>query len=451
MRIKSKRLITHSFFVAGLLVLLVWLDRDQDGEPPVRDPGFPTTLDTEPRPNPRIPRPRVPLTRVAHLKLDPAGLGTRLILRGLVTTTEHAPIAGASVTLYAARQMATREFSDPLVVDTTGPDGRFEFQLDVGLTARGKSRHGIRPSLHPGGLRCDSVTYSRYAPSSRLVRRAQDRSRCSRDFRHGLLKAWLEVTSTGFGPVDERLGLETPGVRYTYFRLRQASASIEGRVFDAAEPLTTVTLEEGQRVEGRVLSETGQPVAGAALGIWSGAGLERGQFEKFLKSDSEETFSLVLERPPVRRISVQAPGYLTQNWCPEGDPTDPVEIRLKRGEGEIRGRVVDTRNRPVESFTLYLQRISPNGERSSFSQSFQNPRGTFSVLDLAAGEYQLSIRSLDRNTHMTISEGDTTVHVQKGHLSGEVIVLLIDLPATENLHPGAVRPAEVSHRTGVLC
>ena len=57
------------------------------------------------------------------------------------------------------------------------------------LTARGKSRHGIRPSLHPGGLRCDSVTYSRYAPSSRLVRRAQERSRCSRDFHHGLLTA----------------------------------------------------------------------------------------------------------------------------------------------------------------------------------------------------------------------------------------------------------------------
>ena len=33
------------------------------------------------------------------------------------------------------------------------------------LAARGKSRHGIRPSLHPGGLRCYRLTYSRYAPS----------------------------------------------------------------------------------------------------------------------------------------------------------------------------------------------------------------------------------------------------------------------------------------------
>ena len=66
--------------------------------------------------------------------------------------------------------------------------GLFAYALPMTiLTARGKSRHGIRPSLHPGGLRCDSVTYSRYAPSERLVRRAQERSRCSRDFHHGLL------------------------------------------------------------------------------------------------------------------------------------------------------------------------------------------------------------------------------------------------------------------------
>ena len=57
------------------------------------------------------------------------------------------------------------------------------------LTARGKSPHGIRPSLHRRGRRCDSGTYSRYARRKRLVRRAQDRSRCSRDFHHGLLRS----------------------------------------------------------------------------------------------------------------------------------------------------------------------------------------------------------------------------------------------------------------------
>ena len=50
------------------------------------------------------------------------------------------------------------------------------------LTARGTSRHS---TVHE--RRCDSGTYSRYAPESRLVRRAQERFRCSRDFHHGLL------------------------------------------------------------------------------------------------------------------------------------------------------------------------------------------------------------------------------------------------------------------------
>ena len=37
------------------------------------------------------------------------------------------------------------------------------FHIAIPYSARGKSRHGIRPSLHPGGLRCYRHTYSRYA------------------------------------------------------------------------------------------------------------------------------------------------------------------------------------------------------------------------------------------------------------------------------------------------
>ena len=37
---------------------------------------------------------------------------------------------------------------------------------------------GIRPPLHPGQLRCSSVEYSRYSPSSRLAGRAPRRPRC---------------------------------------------------------------------------------------------------------------------------------------------------------------------------------------------------------------------------------------------------------------------------------
>ncbi len=79
----------------------------------------------------------------------------------------------------------------------------------AGLTARGKSHHGIRPSLHPGGRRCDSGTYSRYAPESRLVRRAQERSRCSRDFHHGLLREGPGDADTVGSSLDHLIGTWT--------------------------------------------------------------------------------------------------------------------------------------------------------------------------------------------------------------------------------------------------
>ena len=37
---------------------------------------------------------------------------------------------------------------------------------------------GIRPPMHPVPLRCSSVAYSRYSPSSRLAGRAPRRPRC---------------------------------------------------------------------------------------------------------------------------------------------------------------------------------------------------------------------------------------------------------------------------------
>ena len=40
----------------------------------------------------------------------------------------------------------------------------------------------IRPALHPGARRCSVVAYARYAPSSRLARRAHRRPRCEQDF-----------------------------------------------------------------------------------------------------------------------------------------------------------------------------------------------------------------------------------------------------------------------------
>src|SRR4029453_3839727 len=67
----------------------------------------------------------------------------------------------------------------------------------------------IRPALHPGARRCSSVAYSRYAPSSRLARRAHRRPRGEQDFGDATLdeKARESPRSQGLaGSRCDRLG-----------------------------------------------------------------------------------------------------------------------------------------------------------------------------------------------------------------------------------------------------
>ena len=58
------------------------------------------------------------------------------------------------------------------------------------------SRHSTVPASRRTALRFGRA-HKGPAPESRLVRRAQERSRCSRDFHHGLIVDWPEGPRTG--------------------------------------------------------------------------------------------------------------------------------------------------------------------------------------------------------------------------------------------------------------
>ena len=58
--------------------------------------------------------------------------------------------------------------------------------LEHGYTARGKIPAAFDRRCIPAELRCSSVEYGQYAPSSRLVSRAPRPSRCDAGFHHGL-------------------------------------------------------------------------------------------------------------------------------------------------------------------------------------------------------------------------------------------------------------------------
>ena len=61
---------------------------------------------------------------------------------------------------------------------------------------------GIRSPMHPAWLRCSSLAYSRYAPSSRLAMRAPRRPRCTRQFATGPLERRLSLDRTNFDVID---------------------------------------------------------------------------------------------------------------------------------------------------------------------------------------------------------------------------------------------------------
>ena len=65
------------------------------------------------------------------------------------------------------------------------------------LAARGETPAAFERRLHPGWLRCSSLTYARYARSSRLASRAPRRSRCDAGFHRGLLAATLLLATCG--------------------------------------------------------------------------------------------------------------------------------------------------------------------------------------------------------------------------------------------------------------
>ena len=110
------------------------------------------------------------------------------------------------------------------------PAGRRLYRI---MAARGRSRHGIRPGLHPGGLR--------YAPSERLVRRAQPRPRRSRDSFHGLLAlALLLGTPLLWGQGDFGKGISF----YKQGQYEKAIAEFEAIVEERSD------YESGHRILG---------------------------------------------------------------------------------------------------------------------------------------------------------------------------------------------------------
>ena len=114
----------------------------------------------------------------------------RLPFRVLASTTRRSirywtRTASPTIFIYSTRSFASGRTTTITTVrvvplmDTHPTNGFSPRQRASAVIAKYLS---IRPSLHLAWLRYSSVTDSRFAPSSRLARRAHRRPRCTRDF-----------------------------------------------------------------------------------------------------------------------------------------------------------------------------------------------------------------------------------------------------------------------------
>jgi protocatechuate 3,4-dioxygenase beta subunit len=186
---------------------------------------------------------------------------------------------------------------------------------------------------------------------------------------------------------------------------------------DANAPPIEVILDDLEMLEfkGRVVTEWGEPVPGATVTIdqWTVGTDNEGRFSKVISSSAP-------------RINVSKTGYIEQSkigHVSSNAPTPEMEIRLRRSEGGIYGRVVDAAGKPAERFAIRF-----SGGSGSYLRGFESDQGLFAVTDIPAGTYDLYIQAVPYaplESQVMPRFDIKSVEIRKGYFYGE---LLIQLP-----------------------
>jgi hypothetical protein len=189
-------------------------------------------------------------------------------------------------------------------------------------------------------------------------------------------------------PVGEHaLGVVAPG---------QAPERVEFavRAGDRRVDVGDVRLEVGLAIRGRVRTKQGGAVADATV---HGFAMRRGARLAEATTEADGSFVLAGLDQALYSLSVQAPGYgsIDKQAEPGGEPVDLV----LEPAGSITGQVTDDRGKPIESFRVTAR--SNEGmpmRRAPRSEEVTSEDGRFSLGDLAAGTYVLSVTAPERAT-----------------------------------------------------
>jgi hypothetical protein len=179
-----------------------------------------------------------------------------------------------------------------------------------------------------------------------------------------------------------------------------------------------VTLEDGKVYMGKVVNESGEPVADAKVFVTTHNNLKR----EYALTDKAGRFSLKSGETSVTGFVAYKQGYLEQRMAiTDGQPIlTGIEICLRKPEGGIFGRVVDSSGIPVRLFNVTF---APGAWKASYFRSYENESGRFSVWDVPAGTFDITFYSvpnsrLERPRSVVIGQ----LEIRKGYYFGEIMV-----------------------------
>jgi hypothetical protein len=200
----------------------------------------------------------------------------------------------------------------------------------------------------------------------------------------------------------------------------------------AALVLEAAESKQDSLIRGHVATEANEDVWGAKVALRDGGNAHW----EVAVSDSSGRFTVSPANKNPIALSIRKPGFQEARIdLTEAKPRGlGVEVRLKRAEAGIYGRVIDDLDNPIPRFrvtfvpdtlrdrTLQREDLSSLLPLMPYIRDIQNDAGLFSVTDIPAGVYSIRIQSLPYSPQeqaRSISLG--RVEIRRGYMYGEVI------------------------------
>ena len=364
-------------------------------------PGFATRVETV-----SLPLPRGETERVVRID---AG---RTVI-GRVADDSDRPIADASIELEPTTGRSSRDVEGLSTV--TGGDGRFELaHVGADRWTATVRRPGFARRVVPGVsvessdpndpldlgtlvLGPEAIVEGRVVdPAGEPVEDATVTVGPAGRFERGMFPgAFADTARTGPDGAF-RIGELPPGVRVdvTASRLSQKEAIVHGIELPTGEPVILL-LEPSASVAGRVVDESGRPVAGATLGHrqtrpdGSGSSASGGEL-------SSEKGDFRIERLPTGRVEVTA---IAEGFCEgatgvtlePGEHREGLEIVLEPGV-ELEGVLRTADGDPVADAQIHVGGIGSE-QQLLFRMSWTDTEGRFRVPNLPPVPVRVSART----------------------------------------------------------